>query len=207
MLTQQEKESWLLPCSPSVQWLVDAVHELKSPFAHCTMQTLICDMWLNSQAKISLYDLNECLLCVVASGTEAKSRTMHDHWPRFACSRSPLSNHRSDKCHIVRWLTQSFHPCDCLIQQVICVDWHCTGALDLIMFYGSTIFMNIECHELFSFTALAQILLPHPIEEPIQLQVCAQLVQELRSTADKLHHWTCVAMWLTGLQRRNMLTP
>ena len=36
-------------------------------------------MWLNSQVKVSLYDLNECLLCVVvAPGTEAKSRTVHD---------------------------------------------------------------------------------------------------------------------------------
>ena len=134
---------------------------IMSLFAHCTMQTLTFDMWLNSQAKLSLYDLNECLLCVVAPATEAKSQTVHD-WPHFARSRSPLSIHRSDKRCIIRWLTQSFHPCDCLIQQVICFDWHCTGTLDLIMFYGSTIFM--ECHEHFSFTALAQILLPHPIE-------------------------------------------
>ena len=43
----------------------------------------------NSQAKVTIDDLNECLLCVVvASGTQAKSQMVHDQWSHFACSRS-----------------------------------------------------------------------------------------------------------------------
>ena len=149
------------------------------------------------------------MLAVCCCCISNRSKILNGAWSLVSLRSLTLATQQSQKWqvlhHQMMWLTQSFHPCDCLIQQVIYVDWLCTGALDLIIFYGSTIFM--EFYELFSFTALARILLPHPIEEPIQLKVCAQLVQKLRSTADKLHHCTCVAMWLTGLQRRNMLTP
>ena len=45
MLTQQEKASWLPSCSPSVEWSVDGVHELRVSLhiAQCKHSHVTCD--------------------------------------------------------------------------------------------------------------------------------------------------------------------